>query len=45
VVNGNGLAALPKTRRPVITARLPAELYANGCSVLAAVTFPDQVVL
>jgi hypothetical protein len=26
-------------------ARRPADLYASGCSVLVAVTFPDQVVL
>jgi hypothetical protein len=26
-------------------ARRPADLYDSGCSVLAAVTFPDQVVL
>jgi len=26
-------------------AHTPADLYASGCSVLAAVTFPDQVVL
>jgi hypothetical protein len=26
-------------------AQVTADLYASGCSVLAAVTFPDQVVL
>jgi hypothetical protein len=28
-----------------IDARIAADLYDSGCSVLAAVTFPDQVVL
>ena len=32
-------------KRGLITARRPADLYASGCSVLVAVTFPDQVVL
>jgi hypothetical protein len=33
-------------QRPIgAIARVPAALYASGCSVLAAVTFPDQVVL
>jgi hypothetical protein len=28
-----------------LAAQVSADLYASGCSVLAAVTFPDQVVL
>ena len=36
VVNGNGLAALPTTRRPVITAHLPAlPVSADDASGLA----------
>jgi hypothetical protein len=35
----------PRDRYLPGQARIAADLYASGCSVLAAVTFPDQVVL
>jgi hypothetical protein len=41
-MNGNGLAALPTTRRPVITARLPADPHGGEACVTISMSRAER---